>query len=183
MGERHSGDRALGNGYGKFRLSNEGRSCHSVQREAGRKAGEVNSTVTRSHIGMMPHRVCIISLIVFVSGDCYSLQGEAAVCIDAMDYQRISKNYAELFSKYELPTVAQEFLNVRSATQDLKQRMNICQKNRDETDSQRCDPLVKQYNTKQFELEDVASRFNSAMVMQEYLLTVKVQMEQPRCEK
>jgi hypothetical protein len=104
-------------------------------------------------------------------------------CISPTEYESVSKIYADLFPKYDLVTVAQEFLDVINETQDLKERVGACQKNLDKPDLQRCDPLVKQYDAKRIQQQAMNDRFEAAKDMENYLSTLKLKLERPRCER
>ncbi len=100
-----------------------------------------------------------------------------------MEYQKTKEIYADLFSKYDLPTVSQELLEAISSTQDLKEQVNTCRKNLNEADQKRCEPLVMQYNARRVERDALSNRLSMALKMQEYLLTVKLTLERPICGK
>ena len=104
-------------------------------------------------------------------------------CIDPADYQRLAPRYADLLAKYDLPPIAQEFIDVGSDTQDKKAEVNACRKNASELDPQRCDKLAKEYDALASRLEGIQDRFYTALSMQEYLLTLKLTLQQPQCGK
>ena len=131
----------------------------------------------------MMKRIHLFSFALLLVGFSAASWAVETTCIDAEEYQRLSKTYTELLGRYDLPTIAQEFLDVSSATVDLKEQVNACQKSLDKSDQQRCDPLVKQSNAKRIERNALMSRFNAAIDMQEYMLTLKLQLERPQCGK
>lgn len=118
-----------------------------------------------------------------IAGYSHNLWSAQSNCIDEVDYQKTKEIYADLFSKYDLPTVSQELLDAISATNDLKEQANTCQKNLNESDQKRCEPLVMQYNAKRAERDALSNRLSMALEMQEYLLTVKFMLERPICGK
>jgi hypothetical protein len=131
----------------------------------------------------MLKRIHIFSLALLLAGFSWASWAAETTCIDAEEYQKLSKTYADLFARYDLPTIAQEFLDVSGATVDLKEQVNACQKSFEKSDQQRCDPLVKQSNAKRIERDALMSRFNAAIDMQEYMLTLKLKLERPQCGK
>ena len=105
------------------------------------------------------------------------------VCIDEVEYERVSKTYADLSSKYDMLTVAQELYDLSMETKDLKQQVVACQNNLKESDQQACDELVRQLKAKQTRRDAVTVRFNAATDMQDYIATLKLKMDRPRCQK
>ena len=105
------------------------------------------------------------------------------VCIDSAQYRRLAQRYAELFSKFDLTTVAQEYVDVGVDVEDLKTSIDDCQKKSPDADQQQCDSLAQQYDMKVSQLKNIEQRFYAALNMPEYLLTLKLQLEQPQCEK
>ncbi|HTN94289.1 MAG TPA: hypothetical protein VMJ33_06905 [Gallionella sp.] len=128
-------------------------------------------------------RILAFWLSSMIAGYSHNLWSAQADCIDEMKYQKTREIYADLFAKYDLPTVSQELLGAISATNDLKEQVNTCRKNLNETDQERCEPLVEQYNAKRVERDALSNRLSMALKMQEYLLTVKLMLEQPICGK
>jgi hypothetical protein len=122
-----------------------------------------------------------LMLAVLFAAQFHELHAEEAGCIDETEYQKAKATYTDVFAKYDLPTVAQEFLEAVSSTEDFKDQVSVCQKNLDESEQNRCDPLVKQYNDKKIERDALKNRFSVALQMQEYLLTLKLKLERPHC--
>lgn len=104
-------------------------------------------------------------------------------CIDPAEYESVKKIYADLFAKYDLATVAQEFLDLIYETQDLKDQVSACQKNLDKSEQQGCDPLAKQYDAKRIQQQAMNDHFEAAKDMENYLLTLKAKLERPQCQK
>ncbi len=104
-------------------------------------------------------------------------------CTDAVELQRASTTYADLLTRYDPPPIAQELLDLLAATQELKVRLNACQSPSDIPDRQTCDALATQYLGMQAKRDAVLRRLSLAMGMQEYLLTLKLKLERPRCEQ
>lgn len=123
------------------------------------------------------------TLVLLIAGHSHGLWAEEVGCIDEIEYQKANETYTDMFAKYDLPTVAQEFLEATSATENLKEQVSTCQKTINEPDQNRCDPLVKQYNDKRIERDALSKRLSVALKMQEYLLTLKLKLERPRCGK
>ncbi len=120
---------------------------------------------------------------IIIVGYSHNLWSAQANCVDEVEYQKIKEIYTDLFSKYDLPTVSQELLEAIGATQDLKEQVNACQKNLNDADPKRCEPLVQQYNAKRIQRDALSKRLSIALEMQEYLLTVKMMLERPICGK
>ena len=118
-----------------------------------------------------------------IAGYSHNLWSAQVDCIDETEYLKTKEIYADLFSKYDLPTASQELLDAISATNDLKEQVNTCRKNLNEADQKRCEPLVNQYNAKRIERDALSKRLSMALQMQEYLLTVKFRLERPICGK
>jgi len=104
-------------------------------------------------------------------------------CIDTVEYQRLSQRYADLFSRFDLTSIAQEYVDVSVDAQDLKDKINACRKNTPEPGQQSCDPLAKEYDAKVSQLKAIQNRLYDALNMQEYVLTLKLKLEQPQCGK
>jgi hypothetical protein len=128
-------------------------------------------------------RICAFLLALIVSGYSRVSFASEIACIDEVEYERISKAYADLSSKYDMLAVAQELYDLSMETKDLKQQVAACQKNLKESDQQACDELVRQYKTKQTRRDAVTVRFNAATDMQDYIATLKLKMDRPRCQK
>ena len=124
-----------------------------------------------------------LMLVVLIAAHSHGVLAEEVGCIDEIDYQKANETYADMIAKYDPPTVAQEFLEATSATENLKEQVSTCQKNLNEPDQNRCDPLVKQYKDKKIERDTLSQRLSVALKMQEYLLTLKLKLERPRCGK
>jgi len=122
-------------------------------------------------------------LILFVNTLCGVCAAAETGCIDTAEHERLARRYADLFSRFDLTSVAQEYVDVSVDAQDLKEKINACRKDVPEPDQQHCDPLTKQYDTKVSQLKAVQDRFYAALNMQEYLLTLKLKAEQPQCKK
>ena len=122
-------------------------------------------------------------LALLVNAACSAATAAETTCIDPVEYRRFSQRYADLFPKFDLTSVAQEYVDVSVDLEDLKNSVTECRKNSPETGQQQCDPVTQQYNTKAAQLKDVERRFYAALNMQEYLLTLKLKLEQPQCEK
>jgi cell fate (sporulation/competence/biofilm development) regulator YmcA (YheA/YmcA/DUF963 family) len=128
-------------------------------------------------------RILLFSLAVVIAGYSLGLLAEEVVCIDETDYQKTKDIYTNLISKYDLPSLAQKFLDAKNAAEDLKKQVTTCQNNLNEAEQKRCDPLVKQYKDKLSERNDLSKRFTLANEMQEYILTLKMKLERPLCVK
>lgn len=124
-----------------------------------------------------------LTLLVLIAAHSHGLLAEEVGCIDELDYQKAKETYADMFAKYDLPTIAQEFLEATSATENLKEQVSTCQKNLNEPDQNRCDPLAKQFNDKRIQRDALSQRLSVALKMQEYLSTLKLKLERPRCAK
>ena len=121
--------------------------------------------------------------MVLIATYTHGVLAEEVGCIDEIDYQKTKGTYADMIAKYDPPTVAQAFLEATSATENLKEQVSTCQKTLNDPDQNRCDPLVKQYNDKRIVRDDLSKRLSVALKMQEYLLTLKLKLERPRCAK
>lgn len=128
-------------------------------------------------------RILLFSLAAIFAG--YSLGSGAAevACIDETDYQKTKDIYTDLLSKYDLPTLAQKFLEAKNAAEDLNKQATTCQNNPKEADQKSCESLVKRYQDKLSERNDLGKRLTLANEMQEYILTLKVKLERPLCVK
>lgn len=124
-----------------------------------------------------------ILLILCIGAPCGVCAAAEGVCIDAVQYQRLSQRYADLFSRFDLTSIAQEYVDVSVDAQDLKEKIDACRKTTPEPGQQGCDPLAKQYDTKVSQLKAIQNRLFTALNMQEYLLTLKLTLEQPQCGK
>jgi hypothetical protein len=131
----------------------------------------------------MMKRILGLSLAVVIAIYSLGSWAEEAVCIDETDYQRTKEQYTDLLSKYDLPSLAQKFLDAISSAEDLKEQATTCKNNLNEANPKRCDPLVNQYKDKLSERNDLSKRFTLANDMQEYILTLKLKLERPRCAK
>ncbi len=128
-------------------------------------------------------RICAFLLALTFSGYSWVSLASEIACIDEVEYERFSKAYADLSSKYDILTVAQELYDLSMATKDLKEQVAACQKNLKESDQQACDELLRQYKAKQTRRDAVTVRFNAATDMQDYIATLKLKMDRPRCKK
>ena len=93
----------------------------------------------------------------------------------------MEKTYADLFAKYDLLTVAQEFLDKVRQVQDLKERLSDCRKTSVASDTENCVVLQKQYAAGQVQRNLIQARFNNAIGMEQYLMTLKLKLARPRC--
>jgi len=128
-------------------------------------------------------QILLFSLAVVIAGYSLGAWAKEGACIDETDYQRTKDIYSDLLAKYDLPSLAQKFLDAINAAEDLKNQVTTCQNNLNEADQKSCDPLVKQYKDKLSERNDLSKRFTLANEMQEYILTLKVKLERPLCVK
>ena len=124
-----------------------------------------------------------ILLVILVASYTPCLLAAEVECIDEIDYQKTQDIYTDLFAKYDLPTLSKDFLEAVSTTRDLSNRVDACQKSTNETDLKNCDLLKKQYSDKRIEQDSLSQRFSVAFKMQEYLLTLKLKLERPKCAK
>ena len=90
----------------------------------------------------MMKRILGLSLAVVIAVYSLGSWAEEAVCIDETDYQRTKEQYTDLLSKYDLPSLAQKFLDAISSAEDLKEQATTCKNNLNEANQKRCDPLV-----------------------------------------
>ena len=114
---------------------------------------------------------------------CHASWADGTVCIDATEYRRLAKRYDDLRAQFDLPNIAQEFLDVSGETQDLKEQVTACRKNVPASDRQDCAVPAGQYGAMLVRLEMIGNRFNTALDMQEYLHSLKLRLEQSQCEK
>lgn len=134
---------------------------------------------------MWPIRERIRTLSLALSTAAFAVAAPAAAqvaCIDPAEYQNASRIYADLFSKYDLATVAQQYLDLIDETQDLKEQVSACRKDPDKPDPLRCDPLVRRYDAKRLQQQAMNDRFEAAKEMENYLLTLKLKLERPQCK-
>jgi hypothetical protein len=124
-----------------------------------------------------------ILLVLFINSICGVVMAAETACIGPAEYRRLSQRYADLFSKFDLTSVAQKYVDISVDAEDLKADINTCRKNISETDQQRCNALEAQYETKASQIKDLEHRFYAALNMQEYLLTLKLKLEELPCGK
>ena len=136
-------------------------------------------------LSAIPHRLFSRRTlpILVINAVCGVAVAAETICIDTVEYRRLAQRYAELYSKFDLTTVAQEYVDVSVDIEDLKASITACRKNSSGTDQQQCEPAAKQYDAKMSRLKEIEDRFYAALNMQEYLLTLKLKLEQPQCAK
>jgi len=137
----------------------------------------------RAYAATHMKRIMLFSLAIVIAGYALGSWAQETICIDETDYQNTKERYTDLLSKYDMPSLAQKFLDAISATEDLKEQVTNCQNNLNEADPKRCDPLAKQYKDKLSERNELSKRLTLANEMQQYILWLKVKLERPRCAK
>jgi hypothetical protein len=123
------------------------------------------------------------TLAIIAAGICHCAWAAETACLDAMEYQRLAKRYDDLTAQFDLPPIAQVFLDVSNETQDLKEQVTACRKDHSASERQGCASLAKQHDAMKVRQEAAYDRFNAALDMQEYLYSLKLRLLQPKCGK
>ena len=119
-----------------------------------------------------------------VAGIAHAAPPAAVHCVDAADYRRLQQNYDDLSARFDLATVTQRLIDVGNECSDLKDQMAVCRANSGKADGpQNCDAVAAQYAAKLNDRKAAQDRLGTALDMDEYLLTLKLRLEKPLCDK
>lgn len=124
------------------------------------------------------------SLAILVAASlCHDSWGTERACLEPAKHQRLQKTYDDLNSQFDLPTIAQAYLDLSGETSDLKKKVRACRKGDPASTAQDCTGLAKQYGAQMLRQQALTSRFNTALDMQEYISSLKLRLLEPECGK
>ena len=114
---------------------------------------------------------------------CGSAAAADTDCLDTGTYARLRRNYDDLTARFDLAGVTQRVIDLSAEVGDLKDRLKDCKREQSGSDGRACDNAAEQYAAKAGELKLDEGRLGAALDMHEYLDTLKLRLERPRCSE
>ena len=105
----------------------------------------------------------------------------AGDCMKATEYERLRQRYADLSERFDLASLAQQLVAAASAASDARSRLAACREEAAAAGRTDCHSLSDQLAEKEATRIAVQERLATAIDLDEYLATLKLQLEQPRC--